>query len=114
MPKLPKAFTRRKSAANALEESFSDVPLHQQSFKVFERTNTGSTDLGKSRPRVSTEPGTEDNIFSGLSNRYVFILFYFIFYRYLFTYLYTAFFWARGRWGGLGSYDEAGPFPPWY
>ena len=77
MPKLPKAFARRKSAANVFEEPFTEVPLNQQSFKVFERANTTSFDGGKPRlngggnGRPSTDPERDDNLFSGFSNRYV-------------------------------------------
>jgi hypothetical protein len=66
MPKLPKAFGRRKSSTNVLEEPFAEIPLKQQTFKVFERHEPGS------RPhRPSMDPEKDDNIFSGLSNRYV-------------------------------------------
>lgn len=74
MPKLPKAFGRRKSTTNALEEPFAEIPLNQQTFKVFERRDTGkSIDAGgKFRPgRPSLDPEKDDNIFSGFSNRYV-------------------------------------------
>jgi hypothetical protein len=80
MPKLPKAFARRKSAANVLDEPLSDVPPNQQSFRVFDRSNT--TDFNGGKPRLnggsgnvsgrpSTDPERDDNIFSGFSNRYV-------------------------------------------
>lgn len=72
MPKLPKAFGRRKST-NALEEPFAEIPLNQQTFKVFERRDTGSKSIdagGKFRPgRPSIDPEKDDNIFSGFSNR---------------------------------------------
>jgi hypothetical protein len=80
MPKLPKAFARRKSAANVLDEPLSDVPPNQQSFRVFDRSNTTNFDGGKPRlnggsgnvsGRPSTDPERDDNIFSGFSNRYV-------------------------------------------
>ncbi|KFX90750.1 hypothetical protein V490_06288, partial [Pseudogymnoascus sp. VKM F-3557] len=78
MPKLPKAFARRKSAANVLDEPLSDVPPNQQSFRVFDRSNT--TDFNGGKPRLnggsgnvsgrpSTDPERDDNIFSGFSNR---------------------------------------------
>jgi hypothetical protein len=74
MPKLPKAFGRRKSSTNVLEEPFAEIPLNQQTFKVFERHEAGrkSVDSGaKFRPhRPSIDPEKDDNIFSGLS-RYV-------------------------------------------
>ncbi|OBT70004.1 hypothetical protein VE03_00369 [Pseudogymnoascus sp. 23342-1-I1] len=79
MPKLPKAFARRKSAANVLDEPLADVPPNQQSFRVFDRANTTNFDGGK--PRLNggsgnvsgrpstTDPERDDNMFSGFSNR---------------------------------------------
>ncbi|OBT76649.1 hypothetical protein VF21_05313 [Pseudogymnoascus sp. 05NY08] len=78
MPKLPKAFARRKSAANVLDEPLADVPPNQQSFRVFDRANTTNFDVGKPRlnggsgnvsGRPSTDPERDDNLFSGFSNR---------------------------------------------
>ncbi|KAL5345534.1 hypothetical protein ACLOAV_009284 [Pseudogymnoascus australis] len=78
MPKLPKAFARRKSAANVLDEPLADVPPNQQSFRVFDRANTTNFDGGKPRlnggsgnvsGRPSTDPERDDNLFSGFSNR---------------------------------------------
>ncbi len=40
MPKFPKGFGRRKSAANTFEDG-TDAPV-EHSFKVFERPDTGS------------------------------------------------------------------------
>lgn len=80
MPKLPKAFARRKSAANVLDEPLADVPPNQQTFRVFDRANTTNFDGGKPRlnggsgnvsGRPSTDPERDDNLFSGFSNRYV-------------------------------------------
>ncbi|KFZ04020.1 hypothetical protein V502_10474 [Pseudogymnoascus sp. VKM F-4520 (FW-2644)] len=80
MHKLPKAFARRKSAANVLEEPLADVPPNQQSFRVFDRANTTNFDGGKPRlnggsgnvsGRPSTDPERDDNMFSGFSNRAV-------------------------------------------
>ncbi|KFY31247.1 hypothetical protein V493_01273, partial [Pseudogymnoascus sp. VKM F-4281 (FW-2241)] len=78
MPKLPKAFARRKSAANVLDEPLADVPPNQQSFRVFDRANTTNFEGGKPRlnggsgnvsARPSTDPEKDDNMFSGFSNR---------------------------------------------
>ena len=74
MPILPKSFGRRKSQSNVLDEAAPDLTSSTGSFKVFERKETGN-DKGfdggvKYKPhRPSLEP--EDNIFAGLSNRYV-------------------------------------------
>lgn len=76
MPKLPKAFGRRKSTTNALEEASVEAPVNQHTFKVFERHDPGSKSFdlnGKLRVngRPSIDPEKDDNLFSGFSNRYV-------------------------------------------
>ena len=81
MPKLPKAFVRRKSAANAMEMA-TEAPT-ESSFKVFERADGGSksfdggiklaqsaTALG-GRPRISQRDSNEENMFADVKvNRY--------------------------------------------
>jgi hypothetical protein len=41
MPKFPKGFARRKSAANQLEDG-AESPVAEHSFKVFERADGGN------------------------------------------------------------------------
>ena len=103
MHKLPKAFARRKSAANVLEEPLADVPPNQQSFRVFDRANTTNFDGGKPRlnggsgnvsGRPSTDPERDDNMFSGFSNRYVKSRHLLYVFRYFYFYFY---FWVYGR-----------------
>lgn len=102
MHKLPKAFARRKSAANVLEEPLADVPPNQQSFRVFDRANTTNFDGGKPRlnggsgnvsGRPSTDPERDDNMFSGFSNRYVKSRHLLYVFRYFYFY-----FWLYGNW----------------
>jgi hypothetical protein len=75
MPKFPKAFARRKSAANAVEMAQDAAAEH--SFKVFERPDGGSKSfdggikLAKglapgSRPMTSHRDSNEDNMFDGM------------------------------------------------
>jgi hypothetical protein len=79
MPKFPKAFGRRKSSTNALEE-FEEIPLPPQStFKVFERPDGGSQSFDgglklRHGPRPSLAPSQmeDDNMFADLKgSRYV-------------------------------------------
>jgi hypothetical protein len=79
MRKFPKAFTRRKSTANAFEEVESTTPV-EGSFKVFDRndrTDTGSKSFdggvklgkptsGSGRPTPSA--AVEENMFENLGN----------------------------------------------
>jgi hypothetical protein len=77
MRKFPKAFTRRKSTANAFEDMDSGSPV-EHSFKVFERGDTGSKsfDLGSKFAKPPTSgPGRskqsqhlDDNMFENLGN----------------------------------------------
>ena len=75
MPKFPKAFARRKSSANVLDDGL-DAPLAEQSFKVFERADTGSKSfdggvkLAKagSPGRTRTSQLDNENIFENLGN----------------------------------------------
>jgi hypothetical protein len=75
MPKFPKNFGRRKSAANVLED-VQDAPVAEQSFKVFERSDgsgksfDGGLKLKKAagdapvhRPKTSHR---EENMFEGI------------------------------------------------
>ncbi|PQE11688.1 hypothetical protein CJF32_00004822 [Rutstroemia sp. NJR-2017a WRK4] len=72
MPKFPKNFGRRKSAANALE--IPSEPSVEHSFKVFERPQQGghtahpSFDGGVKFARATTSADShkEDNIFDGM------------------------------------------------
>jgi hypothetical protein len=77
MPKFPKGFGRRKSAANVFED-VQESPVVEPSFKVFERPDGGSKSfdggvkLAKTMPvgRPKTSYKTEENMFEHLySNR---------------------------------------------
>lgn len=83
MPKFPKAFTRRKSTANAFEEVENDSPV-EHTFKVFDRgsgdSGNKSFDGGVKLAKPSTNghgmpkpaQGGEDNMFENLGKyRYV-------------------------------------------
>ena len=76
MPKFPRGFGRRKSAANVFED-VQEIPVAEPSFKVFERPDGGSKSfdggvkLAKTmpvaRPKTSQK---DDNMFEHLySNR---------------------------------------------
>lgn len=79
MRKFPKAFTRRKSTANAFEELENATPV-EGSFRVFDRndrTDTGSKSFdggiklakptsGSGRPAQS--PAAEENMFENMGN----------------------------------------------
>lgn len=79
MRKFPKAFTRRKSTANAFEDLENITPV-EGSFKVFdrsERADTGSKSfdggikLGKptsASGRPAQSPAVEDNMFENIGN----------------------------------------------
>jgi hypothetical protein len=72
MPKFPKNFGRRKSAANALENPSDSSVEH--SFKVFERPQQGGHTANPSfdggvkfaRATASADSHKEDNIFDGM------------------------------------------------
>lgn len=71
MPLIPKSFGRRKSTANALEDS---EPPVQSSFKVFERPQPGGHKSGPSfdggvrfaRTSGTADSHKEDNLFEGM------------------------------------------------
>lgn len=75
MPKFPKAFARRKSSGNVLDDG-PGVPVVEHSFKVFERGDNasksfdGGVKLSKAgspgRPRTS-QLDTE-NLFENIGN----------------------------------------------
>ncbi len=73
MPKFPKAFARRKSSANVLEDG-PEMPAVEQSFKVFERGDAvsksfdGAMKYAKAGSRPKTSPLDTDNIFENLGN----------------------------------------------
>ena len=72
MPKFPKGFGRRKSAANVLED-VQTSPVGQTSFRVFERPDSGSKSfdgglkLAKNTPKAKEiQRHNEDNIFEDM------------------------------------------------
>jgi hypothetical protein len=84
MPILPKLGGRRKSTGNELDSpTMVDVPLDKPSFRILERPmaqnpNNRSYDGGvknmpgmKKSHTTNFENESEDNLFAGLSNRYV-------------------------------------------
>lgn len=80
MPKFPKGFGRRKSAANVFED-VQESRVVEHSFKVFERSDGGSKSfdggvkLARTMPvgRPKTSHRVEENMFEDLltSNRQV-------------------------------------------
>ena len=78
MPKFPKAFARRKSTANTLEDVENGPPAPpEHSFKVFERPNGGSKSFdgalkfakaGSLGGRPRTAYLDDDNMFENLGN----------------------------------------------
>ena len=74
MPKFPKAFARRKSSANVLDDL--EAPVAEKSFKVFERADTGSKSFdGGVKLAKAGSPGRTrnsqldtENIFENLGN----------------------------------------------
>ena len=79
MRKFPKAFTRRKSTANAFEDLENTTPI-EGSFKVFDRndrSDTGSKSFDggvklakptSASGKLPQSPAVEDNMFENIGN----------------------------------------------
>lgn len=77
MPRFPKAFGRRKSNANVLED-VPDVPVGEGTFKVFDRTGVASKSfdggvkfakvINGQTARPKTSHLEDDNMFMNINN----------------------------------------------
>lgn len=74
MRKFPKAFTRRKSTANAFEDVDSNgPPATEHTFKVFDRgveSGNKSFDGGAKLGKLTSGPGRPNPTYSGEENMF--------------------------------------------